>query len=402
MSPIKYALFALGFAAVAAVVCLAVEAFPDTRPTVSAQWSLESSGREPLIDMIDTHAYQPSASLVTPAQWKIWFCGGDSARTMGDSIFYTVADPRTNHAEKPLRVLAPANNDIAEDGLHACAPSVIKRTRNAAEGGYLLYYECARRIYDRARNLSTDVGFAQICGAASADGIVWRRLNDGAAVITAAPRVLENCNYAFIGGRHTIDTSRPPCSLENQINNYGVGHPSAIVVNNGNLDEIWLFYYDSKGDWAQHGVYLAKSEDGIHFGSAAKTNLPNDAHVKYFASRFGGWNHVFVATTVTGKTNGILISEDGVNWLPANGSVIDAGLASGEHCASPGTGELVGDDANNLVSLSVHFLSSEGYLGTADRGQKAGCYAASEDRSRGSTWKIYVMQGEIKPVARSP
>jgi hypothetical protein len=346
MSPTRYALCAFGLAAAAAVVYVAVEAFPDTRPTVSAQWSLRSAGREPLIDMINTHAYQPSAWLVSPAQWKIWFCGGDQARTMGDSIFYTVADPRTNHAEKPVRVLAPGNNDVAEDGLHACAPSVIKRTRNAAEAGYLLYYECARRIYDRARNFNTDVGFAQICGATSEDGTAWLRLNKGAALIAATPRVLEN--------------------------------------------------------WAQHGVYLAKSENGIHFGSGVRTNLPNDAHVKYFAGRFGGWDHVFIATTVIGKANGILVSEDGVNWLPADGSVVDAGLASNEHCAAPGPGELVGDDANNLVSLSVSFLSSEGYLGTADQGQKAGCYAASEDRVRGGSWKTYIMRGEIKPIVRGP
>jgi hypothetical protein len=406
MSPIRYvllryALFGLGFAAVAAAVHVLAETIPDTKPTVSAQWSLQSSGREPLIDMIDTHTYQPSAWLVSPAEWKIWFCGGDSAHTMGDSIFYTVADPRTNHAEKPVRVLAPGNNDTAEDGLHACAPSVIKRTRNAAEGGYLLYYECARRIYDRARNFGTDVGFAQICGATSDDGTAWRRLNDGAALITAGSLVLENCSYAFTGGRHTIDTGRPACSLANQINNYGVGHPSAVVVGNGK-EAIWLYYYDSKGDWAQHGVYLAKSDDGFHFGGVVKTNLPNDAHVKYFAGRFGGWNHVFVATTVTGKTNGILVSEDGVNWLPADGSVIDAGLASNEHCAAPGTPELVGDDANNLASLSVALLSSEGYRGGADQGQKAGCYAASEDRVRGGSWKTYVMRGEIRPVLRAP
>ncbi len=77
MSPIRYALLALGVAAVAAAIHVAVEALPDTRPTVSAQWSLRSSDREPLIDMIDTHAYQPSAWLVSPTQWKIWFCGGE-------------------------------------------------------------------------------------------------------------------------------------------------------------------------------------------------------------------------------------------------------------------------------------------------------------------------------------
>jgi hypothetical protein len=396
----RFPIFAACLAAVSIFYFVSQRSY-SAEQTVSAQWSLQSSGRAPLVDMIDTHAYQPSAWLVSPAQWKIWFCGGDSAHTMGDSIFYTVANPLTNHAEKPIRVLAPGNSDTAEDGLHACAPSVIKRTWNAADGGYLLYYECARRIYDRARNYSNDAGFTQICGATSDDGTAWRRLNNGAPLITAAPRVLENCRYAFINGRHTIDTGRPACSLANQINNYGAGHPSAIVVADGNSKAVWLYYYDSKGDWLQHGVYLAKSEDGINFGNAVKTNLPNDAHVKYFAGRFGGWNHVFVAATVIGKTNGILVSEDGVDWLPADGSVIDASVVSNEHCAAPGTGELVGDDANNLVSLSVAFLSSEGYRGTADQGEKSGCYAASEDRVRGGSWKTYVMQGEIRPVVRS-
>jgi hypothetical protein len=124
--------------------------------------------------------------------------------------------------------------------------------------------------------------------------------------------------------------------------------------------------------------------------------------IKYFSGKFGSWDHVFVAATIIDGRNLLLISNDGVNWLPAGGSVIEMGRATKERCVVPGQGEIVGDAANNLTSLSVSFLSAEGYLGMVDQGQKLGCYSPSEDRSRGSTWKIYVMQGEIKPVARSP
>ena len=78
------------------------------------------------------------------------------------------------------------------------------------------------------------------------------------------------------------------------------------------------------------------------------------------------------------------------------------GKATKERCVVPGQGEIVGDAANNLPSLTVSFLSAEGYLGTFDQGQKLGCYSAGEDRNRGSTWKIFAMRGEIRPVVRGP
>jgi hypothetical protein len=214
--------------------------------------------------------------------------------------------------------------------------------------------------------------------------------------------VFNNCSYTFAGGKRSIDAGKPSCSDANLINNYGAGYPSAIAINNGTSDVVWLFYYDSKGDWPDHGVYLVKGEDGLTFANPVKTNLPNGARIKYFSGKFGSWDHVFVAATIIDGRNLLLISNDGINWLPAGGSVIEMGRATKERCVVPGQGEIVGDAANNLTSLSVSFLSAEGYLGMVDKGQKLGCYSPSEDRSRGSTWKIYVMQGEIKPVARSP
>ncbi len=186
------------------------------------------------------------------------------------------------------------------------------------------------------------------------------------------------------------------CSDANFINNYGVGHPSALVMNGDAAKRIWLFYFDSKGDWSQRGVFLAKSRDGFHFEQPVKTNLPNDASVKYYDGPFGAWNHVFVATTVIGKGNGFLISNDGIHWIPER-SMINIGDAVSGHCAAPGPGTLVGDPGGRIASMKVSLLSAEGFYGKRENGDKMGCYSGDEDVSRGSTWKIYLLQGEIVP-----
>jgi hypothetical protein len=395
----KFPIFAACLAAVSSIYFVSQRSY-SAEQTVSAQWLSRGSSREPVIDMPNTYSYESSALQDAPGRWKVWFCGGDTVGRLGDSIFYTVVDTRTMRAEKPVRVLASEVNDTAEDGQHACSPSVIKHGGKSGAETYLLYYECAPRVYDRSRNLSRIESFTQICAATSNDGTRWEKHNG--PILKAAERVLNNCSYTFAGGKRSIDAGKPSCSDANLINNYGAGHPSAIVINNGAADVIWLFYYDSKGDWPDHGVYLVKGEDGLTFANPVKTNLPNGARVKYFSGRFGSWDHVFIAATIIDGKNLLLVSNDGINWLPAGGSVIEMGRATKERCVAPGQGEIVGDAANNLTSLSVSFLSAEGYLGMVDQGQKLGCYSQSEDRSRGSTWKIYVMQGEIKPVARSP
>jgi hypothetical protein len=139
----------------------------------------------------------------------------------------------------------------------------------------LLYYECAPRVYDRSRNLSRIESFTQICAATSNDGTHWEKHNG--PILKAAERVFNNCSYTFAGGKRSIDAGKPSCSDANLINNYGAGHPSAIAINNGTSDVVWLFYYDSKGDWPDHGVYLVKGEDGLTFANPVKTNLPNGA-----------------------------------------------------------------------------------------------------------------------------
>jgi len=388
--------------------------------SVTAQWVGEEGISQPIVRMKNTYSYQPSAwETADHKTWNIWFCGGGAFESAGDTIFYTTASTESKAAVEPTAILVPSKSNIAEDGQHACAPSVIRYSQKDIEQGreqYILYYECAPRMYDRAYDGRHVEAFSQICAAFSSNGTTWRRYNGelwnrthkfGDAdttptpVIKAAPEVLADCAYAFIGGRHTIDTSKPFCTANNFINNYGVGHPSAIVMKSES-SRIWFYYYDSKGDWSQHGVYLAKSWDGLHFEPAVKTDLPNAAHVKYYAGAFGAWDHVFVATTVIGGKNGFLISEDGIHWTPSNGSMVDIGNTENAHCAVPGAGDIIGDDGNNISSLSVNILVSEGYLGKSDQGQKLGCYNVTEDSSRGSTWRIQLLRGRIVAPDKNP
>ncbi|MGH7782577.1 MAG: hypothetical protein ACREO5_01865, partial [Candidatus Binatia bacterium] len=165
--------------------------------------------------MKDTYSYEPTA-LVDPEDqsWKVWFCGGDASGTYGDSIFYTTVDPSGTPALEPMPVLRPENIDAAEDGRHACAPSVIRHSNTKIEGGkdlYLLYYECARSFYDRSQKETFVALFTQICLAFSEDGIDWHKYNkelwrksgtfgksdtNPTPVVAAAPKVLSNCKYA--------------------------------------------------------------------------------------------------------------------------------------------------------------------------------------------------------------
>src|SRR5438105_6201623 len=94
---------------------------------VTAQWSDEQANSQPIIWMKNTYSYQPSAWMTGDnSAWKIWFCGGGASGTSGDSIFYTTVNPTSKAAAEPAAILKPPNSDVAEDGQHACAPSVIK------------------------------------------------------------------------------------------------------------------------------------------------------------------------------------------------------------------------------------------------------------------------------------
>jgi hypothetical protein len=371
---------------------LVILASRDKPANFAMQWIPKTANITPVIDLGNTYSYQPSA-WQQASQVKVWFCGGDRQGKLGDAIYYATLVISGNLFEAPTRVMVPKNDDIGEDGAHACAPSVIRYRRGDGNLTYILYYECARRVYDRSRGFGRTESFTQICQAFSDDGLSWKK-NGLEPVIKVANKILENCNYAFVNGKHSIESSRSSC---NNYDNYGSGHPSAIIMED--VDPIWLYYFDSKGVGAERGTYLTKSRDGIKFGAPIKTNLPNDAHVKYFNGMFGGWPSVFIATTVINASNKIYVSGDGINWV-SGGSQNDVGIAVSGHCAAPGPGEIVGNSLNHVSSLSIQFLSSEGYYGTGDNGRQYGCYSQLEDKGRGSTWKIHLIEGTIGLVER--
>jgi hypothetical protein len=292
------------------------------------------------------------------------------------------------------------------------------------EKHYLLYYECARRFYDRANEMKPLEGFTQICLAASSDGINWQRYNDknwgssgtfggpATPVLSVTPRVLTNCGYQLQDGKFTLDSStrgtdpttgQPTltCAGKYWINDYGVGHPSAIAPADVPDQMIWLYYYNSMGNWRDHGVYLAKSQDGLHFQLGQKTNLPNDETIRYFKGSAEGLKNIFVAVLVIGASNYLYYSQDGINFSPEYG--IDLGVVAPGHCGAPGTPGIVAGAGGNLTSLDINVISAEGYLGTADNGVQLGCYSSDEDHAgRGSTWQMYLMRGSLHLPGPSP
>src|ERR1700760_2895154 len=107
----RFSIFAACLGAAALAFCFVSQRSHSAEQTLSAQWVPLGSDQEPLIDLTNTYSYESSAWQDMPGRWKVWFCGGDTAGRLGDSIFYTVVDTRTMHAEKPVRVLAPEVND---------------------------------------------------------------------------------------------------------------------------------------------------------------------------------------------------------------------------------------------------------------------------------------------------
>lgn len=381
-----------------------------------------------------TYSYEPSIMQDTNPGWKVWFCGGGdfgknpSLYTLnyGDSIYYADINNLTwGLYTSPEVVLRHTNKDIDADGRGACSPSVIKHSNPFIQNGanlYLLYYECGSRFYDRGNNMQPFNGFTQTCLAVSQDGINWKRYNannwtnshtfGGAAtpVLYVNQQVLNNCGYKFQNGQYTIDSTTTgidpdtgkiilTCAGSYFLNDYGVGHPSALTVQTGSSSQIQLYYYDSAGNWANHGVYRVTSWDGFHFSAPQKTNLPNGGTVRYYNS-IDNAHSAYVAMTTNNRDNMLLYSTDGLNFVPLTiesteiGS-LDLGVDVPSHCVSPGSPGIVANQSGNISSLNINVVSGEGYLGKFDGGPALGCYSPAEDANRGSTWNLYVMQGTL-------
>lgn len=379
------------------------------------------------IDRNEVYDYAPSA--MDDNQWKVWMCGETSIGGGQDAIFYTSFTSEGTYDETTTKVISPSSLEASEEGLHVCAPSVIKHKTYLIENRreyYKMYYECARKFYNKCdiNEQSCDSSiqggvFTQICHAVSEDGIIWGKFNKklwdtefryGAAdteptpVIRVNQKLLDNCQYEFSDGRHKAKFDSSCINPKN----YGVGHPSALIfdVNGEEPDgeRIWLYYYDSRGDWSERGVYLAKSWDGFNFETPIKTNLKNPIDVKYFDIPFNGQQGVFIGTMGMESDNYFAYSLDGIEWVWPNfadypGENFDElkiDTAMETHCAAPAQAAIIGNKQGISETEFVSILSAEGYLGASD-GKQPGdnCYSSQEDNSRGSTWGIYLIQGEF-------
>lgn len=338
-------------------------------PTFRASW--------PHIDRENQYDYAASG-MIENNEWKVWYCGEDSneERLVGDSIVYWTMNSK---GETSFNfALRNTLSDIKEDGRHACAPTVFKHSNPYIFSGrelYKMYYECSRRFYDKNTDELIE-GFTQICHAISFDGKYWKKYNENiwnsyfeygnsdsnpTPVIKVNQKILDNCQYEFYREKHKI---RRECSISNGvIINYGVGHPSAIVREINGGQQIWLYYFDSKGEWPGK-VYLTKSWDGFNFDSPIETNLTHNVDVKFFALPFKNYSGYFIATQGIENDNYFAYSFDGVNWTwysnVKNKTSLKIGLASSNHKIAYAQPTILGNKFGIVESSFVNILSGEG------------------------------------------
>ncbi|KKT76669.1 MAG: hypothetical protein UW72_C0003G0018 [Parcubacteria group bacterium GW2011_GWF2_44_7] len=382
------------------------------------------------VDKPNQYDSSQSAMIDDDGRWLVWNCGGGDINNGvgGDTIFFDAFDANGQHIPGLENILALRHSglDSHQDGLHACAPSVIKHSYPSIEGGhemYKLYYECAPKLYDNISGWGPRGGFNSICHAVSDDGIIWRKYNKDiwntqftygnqytapTPVIEINQKIKDNCQLTFDGFKYYayFYDGTPKAGCSDFSANYGPGHPSAVVINN----EIWLFYYDSQGDASQIGLFLAKSWDGFNFGTPVKTNYPSPLNVKYLSMPIGNHQGVFIGTFPNKKYNYFAYSYDGINWVyshDADSSKYRIGIARNELCTvSP---EILANKYGIFYSPIVNIFSAEGYYGHEDSDNwnlkdSLGnylCYDQREDPpweggiGRGSTQAMYFIQGEF-------
>ena len=370
-----------------------------------------------------TYDYAPSV-IEENGEKKVYVCGGGSSGDPyagHDAIYLTVFNSNGVKTIDSRRVLSPLiNNDKSDDSVHACAPTVVKHSFPLLAGGaekYLMYYECAPKVYKKSDKVEIDT-FTQICLAYSDDGVNWQKFNEKifssqyrfaneneppTAVRTINPLMAQTFGIEKIDGKYWTNLNTF------DINSYGVGHPTALVKDG----KIWLYYYDSVGEWNNRGMYLAKSDDGFHFYPSVKIgNLRGPAEIKYVAVPILGRTGFFISFGGAFSIPYYNYSWDGITWawneidskafytdfLANNYSL---GPSSPGKCLAPGTNTFVSDPFGTLHSLDVELFINEGYWGISDACTSSNgcmCYSPQENQGRGSTWQTYMYKGKFVPI----
>ena len=257
--------------------------------TVTAQgftvWSMDEGIA---LSRPGVYDYAPAA-LLSGGRFHLYWCSGQG----GDHIFRASSSDGTIWTE-PEQILAPSARGAgaaARDSVHNSDPALLR-----IDGTYYLYYT------------GTDNGTVNnaIFLATSGDGLKWRKHAAPGAPDFAVPVIAND----------TMDDT------------YGLGHSSVLYK-----DGVVHHYYTDRRR-GRGGLWLALSEDGIHFhGHRQVAPDIENADVKYCPA-------LRTFFMVYGEVNDAAIyfalSPDGVTWPPHDPArVIAAGPPETVH-HSPG------------------------------------------------------------------
>ena len=372
-----------------------------------------------------TYDYAPSVLKEDNGETKIYTCGGqmDGTGKWYDSIYLTVFNSNGIKTVNQNLVLSPlVRTTGSDDSAYACAPSVIKHSFAGLENGkekYLMYYECAPKVYQKSVSDGLPTGiFTQTCVAFSDDGINWQKYNEDiwtskgrlananeppTAVIKMNPLMAQKFGIEKIGGKWWSNLN------VYDGNAYGVGHPTVLVKDG----QIWLYYYDSVGEYNDRGMFLAKSDNGFNFYPPIKiANIRSPMDVRYVAVPAMGRAGFFVAFGGGYGKPYYNYSGDGITWawneVDSMNFYIDflvnnysLGQVSAGKCLLPGSNTFGSDKHGIIHSLDVDVYINEGYLGgnygcTSTNG--CTCYSSLEDGGKGYSWQTYRYKGKFIPI----
>lgn len=446
-------------------ILLANDCDPPPSPTAGPEFFFARRERltTPVIDRPGTYDYQASPMRRPDGGLYAWYCGGNSGH---DAVFRASLDA-SNQLEG-IQLAVPASGDPGvPDGYHACDVSVIQHHAPGVSwpGGiidqpgeelYYMYYECAAFVRNRLNSAIVD-GPSEICLAASVDGSTWMKYSEElwvtgpywhfgnldtvpTPIVAMDEQVRVNCQWddddpAFPGeyvvsGVYPLPGGGSSSGCGNRAANYGSGHPSAISLPGtppSNQRAVWLYSYDSRGLWADRGMVLRKSWDGIHFGppidvvgidfeTGAVLHHPDGrpyrlehGKVRYFDVDVpGSEGGIFIATSGVDFESYFAYSFDGVHFVlswppypPGPAMRLAESRADDQDpdrdlCSVGGAPAIVADRFGIVDRLTyVDVLSGEGKLGVRDGVSSGICHSPLEDAGRGATWGLYLLKGDF-------
>lgn len=372
-----------------------------------------------------TYRYSPTV-MDHDGRWRMWTCGGGRSPRPGggwqeDGFFDRIEYQEWGGGQAPLflnsviraqKTLAqnramPLNQALAQDSAHSCAPSVVRHSHPNVFSGrpaYWMFYECASFYRDRSAAYGlTALAPVQICLAVSETGreaSSWLKFKDGSFVahtenptpIIRATEQLSKCG--FDPATHSIDKSMSTCNGGAE---YGVGHPGAVLSDDG---RIHVYFYDS----ASGKVNRWTTADGFTFPAAERLTLDQGfwSSVKRIENGQPDGKPLYLSFRVLDGNSYFAYSKDGLNFTrptyPNPQTRFFIGTNQRGRCATGGKPTIVSDargwltvkspEADQLHTFSANLFQGEGFLSKADGGERLGCYDPREDESRGSTWTV--------------